>query len=108
MNPDKGYNIDTGEKSWLTPPQIISSLGEFDIDPCCPPNMPWKTAKRMVCQPENGLEVDWTGKRVWLNPPYGRESVPFLIKMTHQSKLLREDGGGDRSSLMQDRHESVA
>ena len=81
MNKSYNMNIDTGEKTWLTPPHIIRALGEFDLDPCCPPNMPWRTAKRMVCRPEDGLAVDWTGKRVWLNPPYGREAVPFLRKM---------------------------
>ena len=74
-------NIDTGEKTWLTPPHIIEALGPFDLDPCCPPNMPWETAAQMVCRPDDGLAVDWTGKRVWLNPPYGREAMPFLRKM---------------------------
>ena len=74
-------NIDTGEKTWLTPPHIIEAIGPFDLDPCCPPNMPWKTAAQMVCRPDDGLAVDWTGKRVWLNPPYGREAMPFLRKM---------------------------
>ena len=74
-------NIDTGEKTWLTPPYIIDALGPFDLDPCCPPNMPWKTAETMVCRPADGLAVDWRGKRVWLNPPYGREAIPFFKKM---------------------------
>lgn len=74
-------NIDTGEKTWLTPKYIIDSLGTFDLDPCCPPYMPWCTAKRMICRPDDGLEVDWNNQRVWLNPPYGRESVPFIKKM---------------------------
>ena len=81
-------NIDTGEKTWLTPPNIINALGPFDLDPCCPPKMPWRTAKRMVSLPENGLTVDWTGKRVWLNPPYGREAIPFLRKMADNRKGL--------------------
>ena len=74
-------NIDTGEKTWLTPRHIIQALGPFDLDPCCPPTMPWSTAAQMVCRPADGLAVDWRGKRVWLNPPYGRESVPFFKKM---------------------------
>lgn len=85
-----GMNVDTGQKSWLTPPRIINALGTFSLDPCCPPKMPWRTATRMVCRPDDGLAVDWTGKRVWLNPPYGRESIPFLRKMCGQV----EDGGG--------------
>lgn len=42
-------NIDTGEKTWLTPKWIIDVLGAFDLDPCCPDGeMPWRTADRMV------------------------------------------------------------
>ena len=81
MNKSYNMNIDTGEKTWLTPPHIIEALGQFDLDPCCPPTMPWRTATRMVHWPEDGLKVDWTGKRVWCNPPYGRDAVPFLRKM---------------------------
>ena len=82
-------NVDSGEKTWLTPPNIISALGPFDLDPCCPPDMPWPTAKRMVSLPENGLAVDWTGQCVWLNPPYGRDALPFLRKMAEN-----RTGGG--------------
>lgn len=86
MKPSVAMNIDTGEKTWLTPRYIIEALGPFGLDPCCPPNMPWRTAARMVCRPDDGLAVDWTGKRVWLNPLYGREAVPFLRKMAkHKS-----------------------
>ena len=75
-----GMNIDTGQKTWLTPKWIVDTLGPFDIDPYVPDNMPWKTAKRMVTKTEDGLKVPWEGT-VWLNPPYGKESVPFLEKM---------------------------
>ena len=84
-------NQDSGEKTWLTPPEIIEALGHFDLDPCAADNMPWRTADRMVTKAENGLLVDWDGKRVWCNPPYGRESVPFLDKMARHA-----DGGGVR------------
>ena len=88
MNKSYNMNIDTGEKTWLTPPEIIDALGLFDLDPCCPPTMPWRTAAQMVHWPNDGLKVDWTGKRVWLNPPYGRDAVPFLRKMAEE-----QDGG---------------
>ena len=82
-------NIDTGEKTWLTPPDIIIALGKFDLDPCCPDGkMPWRTAERMITKSEDGLKADWNGKRVWLNPPYGREAMPFFEKMVSHS------GGG--------------
>lgn len=34
--------------TWLTPPEIIKALGIFDLDPCCPENMPWPTANIML------------------------------------------------------------
>jgi len=55
---------------WLTPPDIIRSLGEFDLDPCSPVNRPWATAKEHYTIKQNGLMQKWFG-RVWLNPPYG-------------------------------------
>ena len=66
---------------WLTPPALINSLGEFDIDPCCPNNLPWKTAKEFFSleNGQDGLKLPWIG-RVWLNPPYSNW-VPFLEKL---------------------------
>ena len=66
--------------TWLTPKYIIDALGEFDLDPCCPPEMPWRTAKRMISLPEDGLAAEWKG-RVWLNPPYGRGIGEWMAKM---------------------------
>lgn len=70
--------------TWLTPPQIVSLLGPFDLDPCCPPVMPWRTAAIMIHEGRaNGLETVWKG-RVWLNPPYGPRTGIWLDKLaTH-------------------------
>jgi hypothetical protein len=73
-------NVDSGEKTWLTPRYIIEALGHFDTDPCCPPSMPWRTADTMLTKAEDGTVAPWHG-RVWLNPPYGREAYPFLSRM---------------------------
>lgn len=57
--------------TWLTPPDLIKALGPFDMDPCCPPIMPWRTALRMLhAGADDGLKSEWLG-RVWLNPPFG-------------------------------------
>jgi hypothetical protein len=66
--------------TWLTPPEIINALGSFDLDPCTPPAMPWKTAERRFTKVDDGLSQNWHG-RVWLNPPYSREAVKWLIRM---------------------------
>lgn len=66
---------------WLTPPEIISSLGEFDLDPCSPINRPWDTAKHHYTEVDNGLEQPWFG-RVWHNPPYDQYVISkWLGKM---------------------------
>ena len=71
---------------WLTPPTIISALGEFDLDPCSPINRPWSTAKNHFTVENDGLKQEWQG-RVWLNPPYGPETGKWL-------KKLAEHGNG--------------
>lgn len=70
----------SGTDVWLTPPAIIKSLGEFDLDPCASIDRPWDTAKKHYTIEDNGLAQKWNG-RVWCNPPYGPGMAPFLKKM---------------------------
>lgn len=64
---------------WLTPISLIRSLGDFDLDPCAYPSH--RTAKKLICLPEDGLETEWAG-RVWLNPPYGNQAKDWLLKLS--------------------------
>lgn len=74
------------KEDWLTPPLIIKRLGQFDLDPCASVRQPWRTARRMVTLPVDGLTVPWAG-RVWLNPPFKRKILPW-------AKRLVEHGNG--------------
>ena len=65
---------------WLTPPEILRSLGAFDLDPCSPINRPWPTAAKHYTVADSGLEKPWFG-RVWCNPPFGREAINWLDRM---------------------------
>ena len=77
-------NTDNNDE-WLTPPEIIKSLGEFATDPCSPINPPWRTANTMYCINDDGLNQPWMG-RVWLNPPYGRETFEWLKKLANHRR----------------------
>ena len=68
---------------WATPQALFDKLdAEFhlDLDPC-------STHENAKCaehftKAEDGLSQNWGGKRVFCNPPYGRE-LPKWIKKAH-------------------------
>ncbi|MDE2022048.1 MAG: adenine methyltransferase [Patescibacteria group bacterium] len=64
---------------WLTPPEILSALGEFDLDPCASQHQPWKTANKQYTIVDDGLTKKWNG-RVWCNPPYGAFANAWIAK----------------------------
>jgi len=72
---------------WLTPPEILSALGPFDLDPCSPVDRPWPTARSHYTVCDDGLALPWHGF-VWLNPPYGRSTGKWLRKLSRHG-----DGG---------------
>jgi hypothetical protein len=75
---ERGYRGGTDE--WLTPPEIIKSVGSFDLDPCSPIHRPWPTAAAHYTIMDDGLSRPWNG-RVWLNPPYGPETGRWLRRL---------------------------
>lgn len=77
---DKVSNDPTKTNRWLTPKWIVESLGEFDLDPCGAPGHVLAKETYQIDDGQDGLILPWSG-RIWLNPPYGSESQPFLKKM---------------------------
>lgn len=81
-------------QTWLTPLSIIEKLGPFDLDPCCPRWMPWRTAKTMISNDSeetpnpdfmtklaDGLTEDWGNYgRTYTNPPYGAKECNDWLK----------------------------
>ncbi|MFY8069327.1 MAG: DNA N-6-adenine-methyltransferase [Flavobacterium sp.] len=65
---------------WLTPPELVKQLGEFDLDPCCPIDAPFYHATNHYTIIDDGLSKKWSG-RVYLNPPYGRGMELWLEKL---------------------------
>lgn len=83
-------NFDRSAKAtdeWYTPFDIITCLGEFDLDPCSPINPLWHTAKVMYNKNDDGLSKEWYG-RVWLNPPYSRPLIEHFMR-----KMARHGNG---------------
>ncbi len=72
----------TGSSEWYTPPYIFEALGiDFDLDPAAPPGgVPWVPVRRYFTKRQDGLGRPWSG-RVWLNPPYGRETPWWLGRL---------------------------
>lgn len=85
MNTSFERSINT-KVEWLTPPELVKKLGEFDLDPCSPINAPFYHAKNNYTVEDNGLTKKWEG-RVYCNPPYGRDLNLWL-------KKLKEHGNG--------------
>lgn len=73
-----------GSDEWYTPPHIVEALGDFDFDPCPGrhPDAPVfaPLSREAVLADLDGLTSHWHG-RVWLNPPYGRETGAWLKRL---------------------------
>jgi DNA N-6-adenine-methyltransferase (Dam) len=68
---------------WYTPAWIFDRLGlSFDLDPASPEDgpVPWVPASRHYRPSDNGLWLPWEG-RIWLNPPYGKETGVWLDRL---------------------------
>ena len=72
-------NSTTGKNEWLTPPELLAKLGDFDLDPCAPINRPWATATHHYTIEDNGLEQPWFN-RVFCNPPYDTKLIIQFIE----------------------------
>lgn len=103
------FNSNTkNNDEWLTPPDLIRSLGSFDLDPCSPINRPWDTAINHYNENDDGLSKRWIG-RVWCNPPYGRETFKWLEKLAEHGKgtaliFARTETKGFHSEIWEKAH----
>ncbi len=66
---------------WFSPKWIFDALElQFDIDVCAPVNgVSWIPAIKHFSMQDDGLQQDWMGKRVWMNPPYSKP-LPWTNK----------------------------
>lgn len=78
----ESQNVGSGQREvrWLTPEQYVTPLGSFDLDPCGAPGHVLADKTFLLEEGDDGLRDDWFG-RVWLNPPYGKHTEPFMAKL---------------------------
>lgn len=75
-------------RDWETPPEIFEPLHaefNFTLDPCCTE----RTAKcEYFCAEgeEDGLQESWSGHRVFMNPPYGKEVYAWTKKARSEAE----------------------
>lgn len=68
-------------REWATPPEVFDPLNaefRFTLDPCC--TAATAKAPRFYTEADDGLKQDWSGERVFMNPPYGREVYAWTRK----------------------------
>ena len=78
---------------WATPQHFFDQLearfGDFTLDPCANKSN-YKVKNHFT---EGGLEKDWSGHNVFMNPPYGRE-------IKHWLKKAHEEGQKDNTTII--------
>lgn len=73
--------LSSKKQDWSTPQDFYDRLNDefhFTLDPCADENN-HKCAK-WYSKEQNGLEQDWSGERVFCNPPYGRNVRSWVKK----------------------------
>lgn len=81
-----GAAFSSNRLDWETPQALFDSLDEihhFTLDPASN-GQNAKCAKYFTVA-DNGLNQDWGGETVFLNPPYGRELPKWVSKSAHEA-----------------------
>ena len=77
----------SNSNEWRTPQDFYDKLDrtfQFDLDPCAT-HQSAKCEKHFT-EEDNGLTQDWSGHKVFMNPPYGRGIDKWLNKAFEESK----------------------
>lgn len=92
LNTDTSIMFSSKTDNWETPQYLFKELDNefhFTLDPAADDR---NHKCKLYCTKENdGLLFDWTGHRVFCNPPYGR-NLGRWIKKAYDTQ--QESGGG--------------
>jgi site-specific DNA-methyltransferase (adenine-specific) len=73
---------------WETPDKIFNELNDkykFSLDPCC--EIHTAKCKKYYTEKENGLLQNWSGERVFVNPPYSRGNIELWMQKCYEESL---------------------
>ena len=82
---DKDVLFSNSTDQWSTPQYFFDKLDEefhFTLDPCAD-DLNHKCDKYFTKE-QDGLMQDWSGERVFCNPPYGRKISKWVEKCFHE------------------------
>jgi len=74
---------------WSTPQDFYERLNnrfQFDLDPCCTKET--SKCEEFYTEEDDGLTKSWSGKRVFMNPPYGRGIDKWIEKAYKEGQKL--------------------
>ena len=74
---------------WATPQDTFDKLNDefhFTLDPCATSDN--HKCDRFYTLENNGLLQDWTGERVFMNPPYSKEISKWMQKLAESNVEL--------------------
>lgn len=72
---------------WATPKDFFDTLNEefdFTLDPCASTDN--AKCDKFYTKEQDGLKQDWSGERVFCNPPYGKVIGDWVRKCSEESK----------------------
>ena len=75
---------------WRTPPELVESvlnrlgIRSFCLDPASAGAGGTVPALRHFNKSDDGLQQEWLGNHIWLNPPYGRHIKAWIRKAIHE------------------------
>ena len=82
----------TGKDDWETPQKFYNKLNNefhFTLDPCAT-DTNHKCAKYYT-EKENGLEQDWKGETVFVNPPYSTTAQNQWVKKCYEESIKNKN-----------------
>lgn len=84
---DMTVHYSSKKMDWETPQDFFDRMdGEFHFTLDAAAGHENKKCEKYFTKEDNGLEKDWQGQIVWVNPPYGRELTKWVEKCYEESR----------------------